>query len=529
MSELLARIDRRRALALGAVILVFALSVAVRVPRLDSPMAEARHADGTARVLRHMSVWDEVGLLETHFMMRTTGTAPADRYQPDIGYLADEDGLYYYVSFPPLYPLAPYLALKALDIPRTALTVRMFNLALQALGCLVIFLLARRLTRDWEEVPSLVAASVAASVYAIAPMLLWYHSVAYTSASLSTPLLALAVYLAVRLAHDEESAPSRWLWIGYITAVAMLAYADWLAVTYALGFALFAVIRRRDHRLRTLAFATGATVAGVLALTALQYSSVAGFSAFLDGLSGKYVMRSGLAESSHHSLLSLDSWRYVLGHYRKHFGELALFAGFLGTIGVLERSVREDVTRLLKSPATVTALGLSVLATVIHHLALFSHTAVHDFDLNKATIAVALLVGLAAASGFEALRRRGPQRHAVAILVLASVLVAHVSLLSGFRRNFSTPAHARDVGAAVQYAGVRPDEVVFIEGDEFYIGSSAIYYAGRNLTRWRREEHAARLIEATGATGGVLFVLDDEGAQVVDVLAVAPDGSAGER
>ncbi|MDP2181972.1 MAG: hypothetical protein Q8K99_05300 [Actinomycetota bacterium] len=516
------------ALAVGALL----CSVALRIPFLERPISNKRHGEGTARTLRHIAIWDAVGLGETHWMMRTTGTAPADRYIADQGYLRDDSGIYYYVSFPPLFPLAPYATFKLLGVEAAPLAVRIFNLGLQALGTLALFLLAKRATASLGERFSWMAGGFAAVLYATAPVLLWYHSNAYTTASLSTPLFILAVYLAVRAVHDD-SAP-RWVLPAFGMAIFAVAYTEWLGVTFAAAAAVYGIARRRDRAARRMAIVAVAVVGATMLLMVAQYSSVAGLQAFVSGISGKYAMRSGVSEASHHSIFALKSWAYIAGYYLKGYlpflGLIPLFAA-PALWGAWRRRNRDKVLprtdsapfRAWFATPLATALALTSGPVMLHHLLLFSHTAVHDFDMVKSASVLGLLFGLAVAGMDRAARSSADPWRTQATLAIAVALITTSSMVLSYRRDFTSHSGLAAVGEAIKKAGVPPERIVFVQGNSFYVGSAAIYYAGRNIAYYS-PEYARALVEASGAGGGTLFVIAEDGEGISAIERVGDDG-----
>lgn len=516
-----------RVFAVALAVLALAVTIGARVPRLNDAMSEKRHADGTARVLRHMALWDAVGLDATHWMMRTTGLAPADRYIVDQGYLRDADGVYYYVSFPPLYPLAPYAAFKALGIAETPLAVRVFNLLLQAIGTFALFLLAKRATAGLGARFSWIAGGFAGLLYASAPVLQWYHSNAYTTASLSTPFFILAAYLGVRAIHDDRR--PRWLLPALAAALFVVAYTEWLGVTFAMVAAAYGVVRWRHRPSRAFAFVAVGTVAAAMLLMLVQYSSIAGLAAFIQGISGKYAMRSGMAETSQRSILSLRSWAYLGDSYYKGYlpflGLIPLFAAYpLWRRRVTHpRAARAAPARAWWSTPLATALVLTAAPVLLHHLLLFSHTAIHDFDMVKTAAALGLVFGVCAASLDRSVASAGRRWLVPVALGLAAAVAVGASIAITYRRDFAAHSGAEAVGEAIRAAHVSPNEVVFFQGP-FYPGSAAVYYAGRNITGYE-PSYAKALIAESGADGGVLFVVTPDGEGVARIERVAKDGT----
>jgi hypothetical protein len=514
----------------GVVLATFACTVALRAPYLR---LEDSGGEGVPRTLRHIAIWDAVGLADTHFMMRTTGTAPADRFIADVGYLSDGNGHYYYVSFPPLFPLAPYFAFKLIGVEATPLSLRVFNLFLHALGTFAMFLLAKRATSASGERFAWIAGCGAAILYATAPILLWYQSNAYSTASLATPFFILAAYLGVRAVHDES--PPRWVLPAFGLSVWAVAYTEWLGVTLAAIALVYGIARRRDRRSRRMALVAVSVVGVTMLGMVVQYSSIAGLSAFIAGISGKYAIRSGIAETSNYSILALEGWGLVVKRYYRAYQQFMLMTPLLvapALVAAWRRRRRASLAvpetppsprpRLVASPLA-TALVLTGGAVALHHLLLFSHTVIHVFDMLKG----ASVLGLAFGAAIASLDRVVSSPKRAWLLPVALVLIAAVSTGGGmvlsYRRYFSVPSASTAVGTAIRDAEVPPDEIVFLRGGPLYAGSAVVFSAGRNVA-WYTPEYARQLTRLSGADGGVLFEISADGERVEAVKRVGRDG-----
>ncbi|MBE0477395.1 MAG: hypothetical protein IBX62_09885 [Coriobacteriia bacterium] len=513
--------------AVATVLLTYAYTLNVRIPLLDRPASWTRHAEGAARTLRHMRIWDEVGLLETRFMMRTTDVHPGDRYIRDVGYLPDDEGVYYYVSFPPLFPLLPFLLLKAVNAPLGILSLRIFALGLHLVTAMLLFMLTRRVLLSRGEAHASSAGAFAAAVMLVSPGPLWYFSNAYESAALETPLLIACTYLGVRLLTDELR--PRWLVPAFAAASFALAYTEWLGIMFAASVGVVALLRRDRRSL--LAFAvSAAAVAAALGLMTLQYSSVAGFKAFVEAIRGKAEMRVTFGGAVHHSLTSWPSWSHLLKWVKQGYGPglvaLAALAaswlvGMTSTPGGFRRRLRATFPRPLG-----VALALTALPAALHLLALFSHTVIHDFGLLKWAVPLGLLVGaLAAELGSWGARSRN-RLGALAAAALVLAVAVHTVLPEAIKRDFTVTWGAVKVGTAIAQTGVDPDEPVFVEAPrKFYMGSSTVYYAGRNLARYKDAAGAAAIMKRSGATGAVLFRVNED-MEVERTERLGPDGHA---
>ena len=69
------------------------------------------------------------------------------------------------------------------------------------------------------------------------------------------------------------------------------------------------------------------------------------------------------------------------------------------------------------------------------------------------------------------------------------------------------------IGEAIGHEA-KPDEVIFVRGNDFSLDPQYFLYAHRNLAPWEGPEKAAELIRENGCVKGILFTVNPKTGQV---------------
>ncbi|MDO8916261.1 MAG: hypothetical protein Q7W16_09295, partial [Coriobacteriia bacterium] len=237
---------------------------------------------------------------------------------------------------------------------------------------------------------------------------------------------------------------------------------------------------------------------------------------------------------SRDSILSLQSWGLIARRYFRAYQSFMVLIPLLAAPGLFVAWRRRRAKGRVESASNMpprtrpagplaTALALTAGPIALHHVILFSHTVIHDFDMVKGASVLGLAFGLAIASLDRVARPSSRAWLRPAALVLIAAVAAGGGMALAYRRDFTPTSGSRAVGTAIREANVPPDQIVFVGGGSFYKGSAAIYYAGRNITGYS-PENARYLIGASGADGGVLFVVSADGMRVDSVKRIGRDG-----
>ncbi len=519
---------RRR---VAIVLLVFVLSVLVRLPYLNRPLS-SHHEGLTAHVLRTQQIWREEGALKHGFRLASTYPGKANRNIHNGGQLVDPAGRHYKSSLPPFAYILPYMVFRLLGVRPGVLPIQVFGLLVHLVTCVLVLLLVRELTRPDPSRPPegpsegprgpLAAASVAFAVYLFSPHALWYHSNVYAFGMLAMPLFVAGILLSLKIAADGRAGPARHALLGLVTF--LMVYTDWLGVFFAFSVFAYALCRVRERGMRPVLYVVaGATAAG-LALTVWQYSRIAGLSAFLRAAGGKYLERSGFAEAAAGGPQVWDfmSWKTLCGHYVFGFLPFLIVLYTLACVYLALLKKRPGRAGLRRAAPELLALYLCAAPVALHHLVFFNYTSVHDYSVLKTGVFIAVLCGLLYHRIMTKLRadasddNRALKAGALATLVVGMAIVSVVQYLY-----LNRDGHDGHLKMGREIARVaRPDEVVFVRpGDRasWRTVPQITFYARRNIALWAGEEKARALLEKNDCERGAVFVLTGDNGAVARV------------
>lgn len=503
--------------AWAALAVLFALSVALRLPGLARPLG-APHDWLTATVLIHQQLWAERGALRHNFGPMLTFSNPGDRHINNFASFQDAAGVYYYTSYPPLAYALPYVLFRAAGVRPEVLPLRVFNLGVHLACCVFLFLIVRGLTRaagpaaDWLGL-------AAAAVYLFAPRALWFHANVYMADMLVQAFFLAGIWLGARIFRENSFGAGRLALLGLIAF--LMVYTEWLGVFFALAVGLRVAVEPRRKELRAALYAVAAGAALALALTFWQYSSIAGTEAFVRSSLEKYLWRSGYAEPADHGrhVWDLAAWRMLLVHYGRVWGPFLFAAAALTGWAWAARGWRL-LPEALGAPEARAALWLALAPVALHHLVFFNFTSEHEFSALKAGPGLAIWCGLMGRAIVEA-PPAAARRQAAGLAGLLALAAAASALL--YLRVVRT-ADGRYLAMGRQIAAAaRPDEVIFVEDGERAIVPQLVFHARRNLAPWKGAEDARRLMRLNGAAAGAVFALDESGCRVTETRRVTPD------
>jgi hypothetical protein len=506
---------------------LYALSVWFRLPYLSHPMG-LHHDEGTARTLVHAAVWSEEGPSSGGYIMRRNLSSPGDAY---LGGHAGDGNVYYY-SFPPGHPLLAFLAHSAATVEPTVDSVRWFNLVLGFLSAGMIYLIVRGLLRTLPDVWSRLAGFVAFTAYVFTPVGLWYHSNAYTSSSALQPFFIAALLAATYAYRPSKSQP--WLWPTLFgVAVALMCYVEWLGPAFAAATVIVWLFRRDDAVLRRLAVAGAIGAAVSLGIVAAQYAvSLGGVSAVYDHVANRYVSRSGFgsAEAGGWTLWRLESWSRLGDKYLRSI--MPLMVGLvLLWVWDWDSRRRRPADVHSSDPVVPVVLVLSIAPVLLHHVVLFNHTVVHDFDLLKSSVFFVLAIGVLSGRTMARVTSDGIRWTSVLGMAGVALLVFYMVARSAWMFDSYHDDQYREtieLGESISLAAVEPEEVVFIdiaaERTLYVPYSQIVHYSGRNYLHWPEDVDGRReVLERDGGRTGVVFVVDAE-LGVEQVRYVGIDG-----
>lgn len=274
----------KKHLSIYIILFLFASSVFLRIPHIDRPLS-VRYEWVTAHTLVTLGIWMEEGIIEHNFNPIYTFSNPNDHFiKCPISGVSDEEGNYYYVSYPPFSFILPFLIFKTSGLSINPLNLQIFNIFVH-FGCsILIFLLIQGI---YDSKSGNYAALAGSSIYIFATTNLWYHTNVYFADILVQFFFLTSLILYIRCYESKKSNTTSML---FFLSLLFMTYTEWLGFLLAGVLFIHSFFFLRNRKIASII--TLSTLIGMLAIVA-QYSSIAGIEDYISTLLDRYSERSG--------------------------------------------------------------------------------------------------------------------------------------------------------------------------------------------------------------------------------------------
>ena len=497
-----------------AIVLMFLISVACRIPFLMRPLT-GQHDEISLQSMLIIRIWDQRGLWNTHFALCETYSNPADHFVATRP-LVDASGASYYVSFPPGAFLLGFGAHKLMPGVDLRLVLKGLNLMMLLLATFALAdLLEKALGPGRREI---VLAGIAVFLFNRAVLMTLgnlYHAV-----TIAVPMWILVVWYYQKLAA-QKTILTRQAAL-FFFSIGILCYTEWIGFLAAAAFFAWPLVARcwKVRSYRRLALLAGAASAATGVLIALQFSLIAGPSAFIDALGGRFRHRLGTGSEPGDNLTIGNPRTYlqILANYIYQFRYLlfglvaAVFLLFL--LGALGRSVRQ-----FHAAAGVVFCFAAPL--LMDHALIGNFAANHNFVELRGAPLLTLLWTFSFAALFGVIQESGGLRIRRGSLVLITGVLCLLSVRSFLKERDDLSPADEVLGQAIR-ANAKPAEVVFLErrGPKDSIRPNLNYFATRNVQMVADESEAREFLKRYGRTEGMLFRADLEGRTLGGAITV---------
>ena len=469
----------------------------------------------SSTVVRHMMTWYEEGALTHHFAPPVTFPGEANRHINNhssiedgrLGYSNDE-GIFYYVSYPPFAYIVPYVTFVVVGIEPSMLGLRIFNVAVQILSAGLLFVLMYRLTRN-------VWASVGAyCLYLFTGISLFMHMANYMS-DMFVQIFFIGLGL---LFYEIVSRQLTWrrspVWYAaFAVTLGAMVYTEWLGVCVAMFLFFFGLYKRKEVYGIPLVIMAMTVTPLMLLVMFVQYASVADLGTFMRVMTDRYAL--GYHKSTLNEPVSVPMrFVQILAHYGKwywmHFLAIALAGAFL--------MWRQDVTKFLRSSflrQSLVVLLFFAVPVLLHHIIFFNWTAykIHFYSVLKTAPFFSIFIPL---FFLYLVRQHKGKLTFVTIALLTAILFA--GSLGTYAYHMRTQARADNIEYCTLGTEFKnrshPDEVLFIapatDADDFneVMSSVIVLCAERNFTMYRGPESAYALMEKNNTDKGIIFYIE---------------------
>ena len=276
------------------IILIFLISIFIRYENIFERPLGFHNEDAPAHVLVTMKAFDESPINTHYFLPIFTLGNEHNKWIDNLPSASkpDEDGNYFYTSFPPLGFIAPYLFSKVFFLPIDVITLRLFNLLLSLMVAILVFVLVKKLIPIDNRLHSVVPL-LSCGAYLFMAESLWSHGNAYWAHSLLQPLWLLSIYFFLRILEGEKSTRNLF---GFGIVIFLMCYTEWtsyiIAILYIVVLGYLYLKRKCIEFLKATIVAGGASFfSGMLMVT--LFSVKVGLFNYLEGLTFRASQRQG--------------------------------------------------------------------------------------------------------------------------------------------------------------------------------------------------------------------------------------------
>ena len=485
-------------------LLVFGLSVLVRLPELNRPLSK-HHEFCTAVSLRILQIWYDNGIEQYNFNPVMTYNNPADKFINNeanaSGGMIDSAGNYYYVSHPPFAYYLPYVVFKLLHIRPDVLPLQILNMLIGFITALFVYftvcLLSFNRARSYLHFPSFIAYSV----YLFMPATLWFQGNVYMSDMLVHLPFVIGVYIVLKMILRQKFFVPKYI-IGYILTLFVMIYTSWLGVFYAFGVLVYSLLHVRTIRgFRVLIWSTIAVTFFTLRLITYQYAEINGMEAYIHEVTNRYLIRGSIGHLHHGFLHFLLSYfiliKDILYNYLVNY--LAIYLLIAGFIWI---SITRAKLKIVFSENGYRFLWLSVLPVILMHLVFMQYSS-QDFTVLYASLFFSVLIGIL----YDKVKKSDVfSDKALNGLVLATiVLLIGQFYLTNLPGSMSIKgqkyAREKEKGEVIK-TSIKNNEVAF---SNQITTPQIVFYAGRNIKFASSKEEALLFMKEHHLKKGIYY------------------------
>ena len=487
---------------------LFSLSILIRLPALDRPLSY-HHEWLTAHSLVTMQIWHEDGIQSHLFLPIMSYNNPADKHISNDARIEDQNGNYYYTSYPPLTWVLPYLTLSALQISPDVLPLQAFNLGLHLINCAGIYLTIAYLTR--KDYPGKIntAAVVAFSAYLFSMGTLWYHSNVYYAETLVQTFFIYGIYLATRYATSDLG--KKYLLVFGID-VFLMTETEWLSGFFVASLLLYYLLDRKNKKIKKLFIAAAAASILALTLTLIQYSQINGLNDYVNIFTQRITKGSGITATDQAQTTLPETITVILTHYKNSYWPIILTTIIFAATTLIKqkttinkKTIREYADK--HKPEILTAY-LALLPPILHHLTSLHFTYVHESAVLKTAPFITILLGLL----YQQATNKKTKNTAYNLIIISALILSATLYINTNQHAYTQNQITKYKTLGTQIAqNTEKNEVAFIKKEDYILVPQITFYAHRNIAKYTNDEEAKKLITQNQATRGIIFELNDSG------------------
>lgn len=473
-------------------------SVLLRVPNLSRPLSK-HHEFLTAISLRILQIWENEGASQLKFLPRMNYEGKANKqinnHASTTGNMKDKSGNFYYVSHPPFAYLFAYGFHSLLQIKVSVLSLQVFNLLINFLSSLFIYLILLNFFEKKSLIPV-----IGFIIYIFNPAVLWFQSNTYMSDILVHFFFITTLFFFVRNKKEHYQIKSiHFLLLNF--SLFLMCYTSWLGYFFAGVLVLYLIYKTKENKLN-LIYVLLITLVSLIALllTVYHYSQIAGLDIYLEQMKNRFAergIRSGTGFVDSLSVLLVNYLTILLNAFINHgiIISLLIFSVF---------KYRKKTFNIFKSIPKHLLL-LSFLPVLLLYLLLPDYCG-HDFTSLYASLLFVILLSFISEQVFfdsEILRKN----HFLVIgtYIIISSLWYYGENLPGSNSIKGKPyATGMELGKFIKERSNKELPVILISDE--VLGPETVYYAERNIFEANDQDEAKNFLRLNKYSKGLLVI-----------------------
>ena len=449
---------------------LFLLSVIIRLPNLNRPLSK-HHEFNTAFFLIPMEVWYQTSGCDYNFSPVLNYQNKADQgINNFLGEDTEKSGNFFYLSFGAGAYVIPYFFLSFFGGP-SVIGLQIFSLFVHLFCTLLIIKIAHWFL-DKNNLKTSYSL-VSGIVYLFLPVTLWFHGNGYTHHSMVVLFFLASVFYTLKVFEKEGGRKELLL---LLISLFLTIYTEWIGCFLAFTIFSIAIYKRN----KSILFISVLSVVLALGLIIWQYSSLIGFSNFINYLKDRFSVRTNLKEGEISYLVFFLKYLYwyILG-----FG-FALILLIVNIILFLKNKVK--INRKLY-------LLILIIPSFLHHSIFSEFTFVHNYSVLIDASFLSVFTSILLASNQFKIKK-------ISYFILGFTVISF-SILQYYIINRPGKISQRGESYSVfQTIGtfihdhVRNDEVVFIQNLPDLPNPQVVFYSKRNFYSINSENEMKEII-----------------------------------
>jgi len=492
---------------------IFSISVYIRAPYIEKEV----HPNNETSIimLTVLENWQLKGISNYYFAPVITWQNDGDKYMANYKRLEDNRGNNYYVSYPPMAFIFPYIVSSFFNIVPNQILLQILNIILHFISAFMVYLI---ICKYFKKNPLLVydAAIVGFISYTFIPVLLYTHTFDFFSEMMGQVFFLLGIYL-FQLLEAKKDIPNNKLLLLFGLNIFILIYTEWIGIFFAFTLLFISITNYRkgiiyQKLIKTICLFSLLSILLIIS----QYNNINGFSNLARSLSLRFLERSGLF-GKHYSDLGISYTNpnsYLLLFQQVH--QTLIGFGYIAILLLLWWLIKTKyhIKRLFSINVLIIIILFPVILTFF---VFFNATVIHYNWWARFGLIISIIIGLL----FNKLFDKPTNLKNRILLGFIEIIVITVTIafsIISFRNHakfISTENPKLKYISTIVKQNSHDNESIFISLpiDMNYYNTYLCYMCKRNMVNVPNFEDANKILKEKHKVKGVFYTFENQSNQ----------------